>query len=209
VVLKSPDRAAGVQDADGEGPALEERVRILCQTAFGAVLLVDDARRYVCVNDDAAELFGAPADVIVGRRMEQFTPPERVPGFEAFWASLKRGGTLGGRGPLLRYDGSQGMIEFRARWRFAPSLHLFALREIDAPELPLDTSDARSIPRLTPRQQEVLQLAAEGRSTREIAAVLVLSPSTVKTHFQAIYDKLRAQDRVSAVATALRLGLIS
>ena len=55
------------------------------------------------------------------------------------------------------------MVEFRARWRFAPSLHLFALREIDAPELPLDTSDARSIPRLTPRQQEVLQLAAEGR----------------------------------------------
>jgi DNA-binding NarL/FixJ family response regulator len=55
----------------------------------------------------------------------------------------------------------------------------------------------------------VLQLAAEGRTTREIAAVLVLSPGTVKTHFQHIYEKLHAADRVAAVATALRLGLIS
>jgi DNA-binding NarL/FixJ family response regulator len=62
---------------------------------------------------------------------------------------------------------------------------------------------------LTPREQEVLQVAAEGRSTSEIAAVLVLSPGTVKTHFQHIYDKLGARDRVSAVTTALRLGLIS
>jgi DNA-binding CsgD family transcriptional regulator len=101
------------------------------------------------------------------------------------------------------------MVEFRARWLFAPSLHLFVLREIDAPALPVDPTDARPIPRLTPREHEVLQLAAEGRSTREIAAVLVLSPGTVKTHLQHIYHKLDARDRVSAVATALRLGLIS
>ena len=101
------------------------------------------------------------------------------------------------------------MVEYRARWLFAPSLHLFALREIDAPALPIDPSDARPIPRLSAREQEVLQLAAAGSSTREIAELLVLSPVTVKTHFQHIYDKLGARDRVSAVATALRLGLIS
>jgi PAS domain S-box-containing protein len=192
-----------------ESPVLEERVQILFRTAFDAVVLVDDGRRYVCVNDAAADVLGAPPEVIVGRRMDEFTPPERVPRFDAFWAALERGGALGGRAPLLRHDGSQGMVEFRARWRFAPSLHLFALREIDAPALATDSSDGRPIPRLTPRQQEVLQLAAEGRSTREIAAVLVLSPGTVKTHFQHIYEKLHAADRVSAVATALRLGLIA
>jgi DNA-binding CsgD family transcriptional regulator len=198
-----------VRGAGGEGPALEERVRILCKTAFEAVLLVDDARRYACVNEGAAQLFGAPAEVILGRRMEQFTPPDRLPRVEAFWAAFKRSGAAEGRGPLLRYDGSQGMVEFRARWLFAPSLHLFVLRKIDAPALTIDPTDTAPIPRLTPREQEVLQLAAEGRSTREIAAVLVLSPGTVKTHFQHIYDKLASGDRVSAVATALRLGLIS
>ena len=198
-----------MQGAGGEWPALEERVRILCRIAFEAVLLVDDVRRYVCVNEPAAELLGAPAEVILGRRIDHFTPPERLPRMQTFWAALKRDGEAEGRGPLLRYDGSQGMVEFRARWLFAPSLHLFALQEVEAPALPLDKSDGRLLPRLTPREQEVLQLAAEGRSTHDIATVLVISPGTVKTHFQHIYDRLDARDRASAVATALRLGLIS
>jgi PAS domain S-box-containing protein len=208
LILASTDRAR-VEGAGDDVAGLEERVRILSRTAFEAILLLDDARRYVWVNEGAEQLFGAPAEVIVGLRAEQFTPPDRRARVEAFWAALKRTGSLDGRGPLLRYDGSQGMVEFRARWLFAPSVHLFVLREIDAPALPIDSTDARPIPRLTPREQEVLQVAAEGRSTSEIAAVLVLSPGTVKTHFQHIYDKLGARDRVSAVATALRLGLIS
>jgi PAS domain S-box-containing protein len=62
--------------------------------------------------------------------------------------------------------------------------------------------------RLTPRELEVLQLAAHGHSTREIAAELVISSSTVKTHFEHIYPKLEASDRAAAVAAALRQGLI-
>jgi len=62
--------------------------------------------------------------------------------------------------------------------------------------------------RLTPREREVLQLAARGHSGREIAEKLVVSNSTVKTHFEHIYEKFGARDRASAVAEALRLGLI-
>jgi PAS domain S-box-containing protein len=61
---------------------------------------------------------------------------------------------------------------------------------------------------LTPRELEVLQLATNGLSGREIAAQLVVSPSTIKTHFNHIYEKLGVADRAAAVATALRLGLI-
>lgn len=61
---------------------------------------------------------------------------------------------------------------------------------------------------LTPRELEVLQLAAYGLSGREIASHLIVSPSTVKTHFNHIYEKLSVSDRAAAVATALRLGLI-
>jgi PAS domain S-box-containing protein len=61
---------------------------------------------------------------------------------------------------------------------------------------------------LTPRELEVLQLAAHGLSGREIASQLVVSPSTIKTHFNHIYEKLGVSDRAAAVATALRLGLI-
>jgi len=63
-------------------------------------------------------------------------------------------------------------------------------------------------PSLTPRELEVLQLAAEGRSGREIAERLVVSPATVKRHFEHIYGKYGVSDRAAAVAKALRDGLI-
>jgi DNA-binding CsgD family transcriptional regulator len=63
-------------------------------------------------------------------------------------------------------------------------------------------------PALTARETEVLQLAAHGVSGPEIAELLVLSPATVKTHFEHIYPKLGVGDRAGAVAAALRLGLI-
>jgi PAS domain S-box-containing protein len=63
-------------------------------------------------------------------------------------------------------------------------------------------------PALTRRELQILQLAAQGHSGRQIAERLVVSPATVKTHFTNAYKKLAASDRASAVATALRLGLI-
>jgi DNA-binding CsgD family transcriptional regulator len=61
---------------------------------------------------------------------------------------------------------------------------------------------------LTARETEILQLAAHGMSGPEIAEHLVVSPGTVKTHFQNIYLKWNVPDRTSAVAKALREGLI-
>jgi DNA-binding CsgD family transcriptional regulator len=61
---------------------------------------------------------------------------------------------------------------------------------------------------ITEREREVLQLAAEGRTGREIAAELGIGPATVKTHFENLYLRLQASDKASAVAEGLRLGLI-
>jgi two-component system nitrate/nitrite response regulator NarL len=63
-------------------------------------------------------------------------------------------------------------------------------------------------PVLTPREHGVLALAAEGLSTREIAARLNVASATVKTHLQSIYSKLEVPDRTSAVASAMRRGLL-
>ncbi len=61
---------------------------------------------------------------------------------------------------------------------------------------------------LTRREIEVLQLAADGVNGPEIAERLVVSASTVKTHFENVYRKLRVPDRPAAVAQALRAGVI-
>jgi DNA-binding CsgD family transcriptional regulator len=60
----------------------------------------------------------------------------------------------------------------------------------------------------SPREHEVLELAAQGLSAPEIAAHLVLSPATVRSHMRNVYEKLEVGDRVSAVVKALRAGLI-
>jgi two-component system nitrate/nitrite response regulator NarL len=61
---------------------------------------------------------------------------------------------------------------------------------------------------LTERELEVLRLAAEGNTGPQIAEKLFISPATIKTHFQHIYEKLGVGDRAGAVAQALRIGLI-
>jgi DNA-binding CsgD family transcriptional regulator len=61
---------------------------------------------------------------------------------------------------------------------------------------------------LTPRELEVIRLAAEGNSRPQIAELLGISPLTVKTHFENIFEKLGVSDRTAAVAEAIRSGLI-
>ncbi|MGZ5357159.1 MAG: LuxR C-terminal-related transcriptional regulator [Solirubrobacterales bacterium] len=63
-------------------------------------------------------------------------------------------------------------------------------------------------PVLTPRELEVLRLAAQGNPKPQIAELLTISPATVKTHLEHVYAKLEVSDRAAAVATALRDGLI-
>ncbi len=60
---------------------------------------------------------------------------------------------------------------------------------------------------LTHRELEVLGLIVEGRSNREIAEALFVSPRTVDTHVTAVLAKLEAKSRTAAVAAARRLGL--
>ncbi|GHO51115.1 response regulator [Ktedonospora formicarum] len=62
---------------------------------------------------------------------------------------------------------------------------------------------------LTEREHEVLRLLALGRTNREIADILVLSPETVKTHVGSILNKLHLAHRMQAVIYALKRGLIS
>ena len=63
--------------------------------------------------------------------------------------------------------------------------------------------------RLTARELEVLALAADGLGGQEIESRLLLSRSTVKSHFENIYGKLGVRNRPAAVARALRDGLIA
>jgi two-component system response regulator DegU len=69
----------------------------------------------------------------------------------------------------------------------------------------LDEPDDRVV---TKREEEVLQLIADGCSTGEVAERLYISQKTVKNHLASIYQKLDARDRTQAVLQAVRMGII-
>jgi DNA-binding NarL/FixJ family response regulator len=62
---------------------------------------------------------------------------------------------------------------------------------------------------LTPRQREILQLVAEGKSTKDIAQLLDLSVKTVETHRGQIMERLGIHDLAGLVRYAIRTGLVS
>jgi len=62
---------------------------------------------------------------------------------------------------------------------------------------------------LTSRQREILQLVAEGKSTKEIAQLLDLSVKTVETHRAQIMDRLGIRELAGLVRYAIRTGLVS
>jgi len=65
-----------------------------------------------------------------------------------------------------------------------------------------------SAPVLTPREEEVLKLIAEGHSGNEIADLLVLSPKTIERHRANLLEKLGMRDRLELTRYAIRTGLI-
>ena len=74
----------------------------------------------------------------------------------------------------------------------------------------IDEKAAREEDRLvTKREEEVLQLIADGCSTPEVAQKLYISQKTVKNHLASIYQKLDARDRTQAVLQAVRMGIVS
>jgi len=77
---------------------------------------------------------------------------------------------------------------------------------LDAPFAP--NARAREALGITEREADVLRLLAAGRSNKEIAIQLGVSPNTVKTHIARLYGKLGAGRRTVAVRTARELGLV-
>jgi DNA-binding NarL/FixJ family response regulator len=72
----------------------------------------------------------------------------------------------------------------------------------------MDFSDREEPERLTPRQREVLQLVAEGRANKEIAALLHVSEKTVDFHKSAIKRELKLTSTAELTQFAIRHGII-
>lgn len=113
---------------------------------------------------------------------------------------------LGARG-LLPRDARGSALEI-ALQAVAREMIVLEPAFSDAIRTPLPPDELPPGEALTPREEQVLQLLAEGLSNRAIGQELSISEHTVKFHVNAIMGKLSAQSRTEAVVRATRLGLI-
>ena len=86
----------------------------------------------------------------------------------------------------------------------SPQLAASMLDEVRRLDQPADEGERI----ITKREEEVLQLIADGCSTPEVAEQLFISQKTVKNHLASIYQKLDARDRTQAVLQAVRMGIV-
>ena len=90
----------------------------------------------------------------------------------------------------------------------APAVTRRLISEFARLRPPRDAPPAAALAALTPRETQVLRLIAEGLSNPEIAARLVVTEETVKTHVSRVLGKLGLRDRTQAVVTAYESGLV-
>jgi PAS domain S-box-containing protein len=203
------DTKASSDRAQRLARGLPQRYDSIWSTSFGPLIVVDDQRRYLRLNEAAGRLFGAEPEAIVGKHIEDYSPPENLALLEQMWKELTDRGELRGVYEMLQTDGTRITVEFHAVRDFAQGEHLIAARCLTDALVPAAAGAGRFAPVLSARERQVLQLAADGQSTSEIAQTLILSRGTVKTHFENVYVKLGVSDRVAAVAEAMRRGQIS
>jgi DNA-binding CsgD family transcriptional regulator len=189
----------------------EQLMRVFERSPFPMVL-VDERRRYVEINRPARLVFRLSLAQIRRYAIDDLTPPQELSTLEGAWARLLDAGCVAGTYEVAGPDGSSFDVVYWGLANALPGLHLFAFAPAGWPDgelsiLGANSSDTSLAP-LTPREREVLQLAAEGLSGPSIAQRLVVSPGTVKTHFSNVYEKLGVGDRAAAVARGLRFGFI-
>jgi DNA-binding CsgD family transcriptional regulator len=176
------------------------------------MLMLDDRRRHVEANRPARLALRLSLAETRRYTPDEVVPQEELPILDSIWAELLERGYVTGRSVFTGPDGGRLEVVYWGRANALPGRHLFAFAPAGWPEDELglieDEGPDRTVVPPTAREQEVLQLAAEGYSGPSIAAELVVSPATVKTHFENIYKKLGVRDRPAAVAKAMRLGLI-
>jgi PAS domain S-box-containing protein len=108
--------------------ASEAQLRAIFTSTLDAIAVADNDGRYVDCNPAAEELFGAPREALLGRRVHDFAvAPAAV---DASWRAFLRKGTATGGFRLRRPDGTEREVEFSATADVMPGRHVSVLRDV-------------------------------------------------------------------------------
>jgi PAS domain S-box-containing protein len=188
------------------GPWSGETDRIF-EHSVNPTFLLDDDRRYVDANEAACSFLGLPRDQVVGRLVDEFLVPELRARLEERWPEFLDLGRRAGFFDLLMPDGSVRRTMYSSIANVTPGRHLTVYLLEDGDQR-ADNGRRKAASSLSPRQREVLELVADGKTSTDIADRLVVSPETVRTHLRNARLKLGASTKAQAVAIAMVRGEI-
>ncbi len=188
------------------------------------MLLADDDRHYVRVNQAACDLVGYSQEELLQLRIDDLTVPGLKDRLDDVWAAfLQQGGSVG-TFPIVRADGTQVVVEFNATANVQPGLHLsIFIDPVEAGDAdglgdttgdplvhePVDAVRQQTGTVLTDDERTVMSLLALGQTWYEIADDIETDVATVRALTESAMDKLGARTRAHAVSIAMRLGEIA
>ena len=191
------------------------RVALLQDDPRNAISILKNLRREV--DDAHSYYFGLRVDADLA--MAHFRAGERAEALATLRKVLDKGVHEGIYQTILDQGPEIGTLLFSAREnaeRNGDSSDLVSyLDRLMGSYPPHQSTQAKPGPRspiaepLSIRESEILTLIAQGRSNKEIARALSMSPETVKTHMKHIFIKLNVERRAQAVSRAQSLGLVS
>jgi PAS domain S-box-containing protein len=188
----------------GEGAGWERLFWLVFKRTSNPVVLLDEQRRIVDLNDAALALFETGRAELIGTSMADYIRPDERDVAAREWEQFLTSGEYSGKRALVRADGSEVQTEFAARLERIGGRRLATyVAMIEGQAAPLECLVfSRELP-LTQREREVITLIALGRETPEIARELHISPETVRTHVRNAMSKLGARTRAQLVALVL------
>lgn len=110
----------------------QQQLRAAFEAMLDAVLIADDERRYVAVNPAACHLLGLPEERILGRRIEEFSPPGTTSQVQQQWAEFMASGRQSGDFTMWRPEGEPRHVRYTATANIVPGRHLSILRDVTA-----------------------------------------------------------------------------
>ncbi len=172
----------------------------LTQSARAAL---DVSGRYLlAVNSEGKIMWATPqaqkllSDALSSGSDDDVVLPDPIP----LWLDQARKGKAGSKATIMTALPGNDQLRLQFMGRFGTNEFLLRLAKDSGTETPTEFSSELG---LTTREGEVLSWLAKGKTNRDIAQILGLSPRTVDKHLEQIYSKLGVENRTAAAAIAV------
>ena len=174
-------------------PRLTQSARAALDVSGRYLLAVNDAGKIMWATPQAQKLL---ADTLAVNADDDFVLPDPMPQ----WLDQAQKSKAGSKAAAMAAFPGNEQLRLQYMGKLGPNEFLLRLAKDSGAETPAEFSSELG---LTTREGEVLQWLSKGKTNRDIAQILGLSPRTVDKHLEQIYSKLGVENRTAAAAIAV------